>query len=279
MRTLIENRLWFHDENGAPLFSGKYDRLAIRGNVGLLWDYKTARGEVVRADGNMQLRALAVLVKERFPELKAIYVAIIQPWASPSVSVCLYEETQLYHAKIEILDAVYRAVNSNNLPRIPGERQCKYCRGLSVCPEAKAVVKRVADRMVGVLNCDFSPIQRSQFLEVCQLAKKVIAAEEEKAKDLLMIAPDSIPGWRLKPGAVKSTITDVPKIYERIKVIGLDAPESFAAIVSVTKKDLKGLLKYLTRMKGKALDDEYDALVEGCTEEKQNAPSLERIKP
>jgi len=225
----------------------------------------------------MQLRALAVLDWHSGPIRYApeIFTAIIQPWASPQVSVCRYTD-DIREAVAEILKALDEA-KKLNAPRIPGERQCKYCRGLSVCPEAKAVVKRVADRMVGVLNCNFSPIQRSQFLEVCQLAKKVIAAEEEKAKDLLMIAPDSIPGWRLKPGAVKSTITDVPKIYERIKVIGLDAPESFAAIVSVTKKDLKGLLKYLTRMKGKALDDEYDALVEGCTEEKQNAPSLERV--
>jgi hypothetical protein len=76
-----EKRLWLCDATGAPLFSGKLDLYIIQGDHALILDGKTGRNETERANGNMQLRAQAVLLDEHTRKtLKSITVGIVAPW-------------------------------------------------------------------------------------------------------------------------------------------------------------------------------------------------------
>lgn len=124
-----EKRLWLGDS-----FSGQYDFLAISGNKAVLLDYKTGRGEVESAEGNLQLRALACLVAKEHPELDEITVGIIQPWASPQLSLCRYGRGDLLAAEMELLQ-ILDCADDPDAKRIPGEKQCRWCRGKLNCKE------------------------------------------------------------------------------------------------------------------------------------------------
>lgn len=270
IQTITEQRMWVDE-----IYSGKADQIHVQGEKALIVDYKTSRGEVESAERNPQLRALAALAYANL-DVTEVTTAIIQPWVKQQVSVCFYGKASLELASAEILHAITEA-QKPDAPRIPGERQCKYCRALSVCPEAKAVVTQASKYPRERFECGIEPARIAQFLDTCALAERVIDSFRTWAKESLEADPNSIPGWRLKPGAVKSTITDVRPIYTRLKDYGV-APEEFAEIVKVTKKDLTALVKGKTALKGKALDEVMEGIVEGCTTESQNAPSLERVK-
>lgn len=272
-QTIIEQRMWTFE--GPLSYSGKPDRVHIQGQHALCIDWKTSRGETASAERNPQLRALAALIYGN-GLANEVTVAIIQPWASPQVSVCFYHISALEEARKEILAAITEA-QKPNAPRIPGERQCKYCRALSVCPEAKAVVAQASAYPRERFDTGIEPARIAQFLETCALAERVIDSFRTWAKKSLEADPNSIPGWRLKPGSVKSTIVDVPAVYQNLRDYGVQ-PEEFAAIVKTTKKDLLALVKKTTGTKGKELDELMDVILAGCTTESQNAPSLERVK-
>jgi hypothetical protein len=48
--------------------------------------------------------------------------------------------------------------------------------------------------------------------------------------------------------------------------------------VTVAKTKLRDVVKGVTSEKGKALDARMEAILAGCTEEKQAAPSLVKVK-
>ena len=62
--TVRERRFWSLDSEWRKLWSGKPDVVHLLGDRVLVIDYKTGRGEVEHATGNLQLRALAVLAAE-----------------------------------------------------------------------------------------------------------------------------------------------------------------------------------------------------------------------
>ena len=71
--SVIEKRFWFGE-----LFSGAIDRIDFFGDdYAVVTDYKTGRTAQGKAAENQQLKAYAVLVKDFYPDLKKILVAII----------------------------------------------------------------------------------------------------------------------------------------------------------------------------------------------------------
>ena len=121
-RTLVETRLWDH----VLAWSGKADLVVIDGSKALVIDYKTGRGDVEDATGNLQLRALAVLAA-RIPGtwIERVVVAIVQPLAGPP-SVARYTLADLKQAEDEI-EAIMANANATGQPRTPGP-WCQYCQ-------------------------------------------------------------------------------------------------------------------------------------------------------
>lgn len=116
--------------------SGQNDSSWRASSKCLLLDYKTGRNEVAASPRNMQLRDLAVLKWMNTPLLSEIAVAIIQPFVTSEPEICIYKEIDIDRAFKEMAERVM-ASNDPNSPRTAGEIQCKYCRALSICPEAK----------------------------------------------------------------------------------------------------------------------------------------------
>ena len=271
-QVMFERRYWWGQQ-----WSGKPDVVAVDGIFaeGLIIDYKTGRGEVASAEGNMQLRALAVLVAVGH-ELERVTVAIVQPLAG-EVSVCKYGPDDLRKARIEILE-ILTAIHQPDAPRRPSTKACRYCKAKASCPEALALAESVplAVSRDG-RELVISPERMAEFLEQVPAIEAVVEAVRAKAKRMLEEDPASVPGWTLKPGAVRETITDPNAVFNRASALGVTA-EQFMACVGVTKGKLKDAVKAATGEKGKALDARMESILAGCTEEKQAAPSLAKIK-
>lgn len=268
----LERRYWWGGE-----WSGKPDVVAIDKDQGhaVVIDYKTGRGDVTEAAGNMQLRALAVLVSaEHWPE--RVTVAIVQPLAG-AVSVCEYGPDELLAAHNEI-KVIIASIHQPDAIRRPSAKACKYCKAKAQCPEAQSLVETLPSEVSrDGREIVMSPERMAAFLEIAPAAEAVIEAVRSKARRMIEADPNAVPGWRLKPGSERETITDPTTVYNRASAAGVNS-EAFMACVSIAKGKLKDAVKSATGDKGKALDARMESILAGCTETKQAAPSLAKVK-
>jgi len=268
--TTREGREWSLDDR----WSGKPDVVSVNAPNALVIDYKTGRGDVTDATGNMQLRALAVLISDNY-WADTVTVAIVQPLAGP-VSTCTYTSTDLDRARSEIT-GIIDAIQKPDAPRIPSAKACKYCKAKGVCPEAQ---KLATDAPLAVSRdgreLSISPERMAEFLEQVPAIEAVVEAVKAKAKRMIE-SGEIVPGYTLKPGAERETITDPTTVFNRASSAGVNS-EAFMGCVSVTKGKLKDAVKAATGEKGKALDARMEAILVGCTEMKQAAPSLAKVK-
>ena len=114
-------------------FSGQADHIVTSGSKGLIMDYKTGTFPVTPAGENLQLMALAVLLKANKPKLKTIYAAILQPTYEPEL-VC-YDEESLAECK-EDLEGLLEKASAEDASRIGGDKQCHWCKAKEDCDEA-----------------------------------------------------------------------------------------------------------------------------------------------
>ena len=268
---LVEKRLW----DSFRTWSGKADLVVIDllGRA-IVIDYKTGRGEVEEATGNLQLRALAALVAIHYT-VDVVTVAIVQPLAGPP-SVCRYEAWGLDKAAIEIDDIMAKA-NATGQPRNPGP-WCQYCRaaGTAHCPESKENVRVVAVQGAGV--------QRNQdigmMLHFADAAEAAICNIRAQAKSILQ-AGGTVPGWELRPGRATERITDPELVAERFFMLHRDPEEArkaFLRTVTIGKGKLEAEVAAVTGDSGKALKVRVETLLHRATETTFASPSLARVK-
>lgn len=269
--TVRERRFWSYDSDWGKLWSGKPDVVHMVGDRVLIIDYKTGRGEVEHATGNLQLRALAVLAAEHWEGLQEITVAIIQPLVGKP-SVCTYTGEDLDQAKVQIVELMDR-IKRPGQPRIPSTDACKYCKAKPICPEARGFVETLPAQVPrDGLEITLTPEQIAEFLAKAPVAEAVIESVRGKARRILE-SGGSIPGWRLKPGAVRESITKPEVVFGRFVEAG-GTQEQFVQVISVTKTKLKDAVKAATGTKGRELDARVEVILEGCTEAKQASASL-----
>ncbi len=126
---------------------------------------------------------------------------------------------------------------------------------------------------------ELSAVQKRSLYELVKKVMKASERIEEQLKVELSLEPDSIPGLRLEPGAIRQNITSSKAAYAALKEL-LPA-EVFASCCTVVKSKLEdAILEYspgLTRKQAEAML--YTTLEKaGCLEWKQSAPSL-RLAP
>ena len=269
----VEERIW--DKIGSFEISGKPDELVqiidqeTCSSRVLIIDYKTGRGDVVLAPGNLQLRALAVLASSEY-EAKLVRVAIIQPWASPTVSVCDYEEPDLVKARAELIE-ILSGIAGPNAPRIPGEKQCKYCKAKATCPEASQSLTTVADASIVKSWHSLQPAQKVELFKRCSLAEKVIDSIRSHVKSDLVNGVE-IDGLRLKPGATRRSIKYPAAAFAQLSYV-VDA-KSFAECCTVKIGDLEKRFKDASGLTALEAKRQMMILLDGIIEEKQSEPSV-----
>jgi len=273
-----EERYWGCPD-GKLAWSGKPDVVYNCGNSFVVIDYKTGRNEVTEAVGNLQLRALAVLVWE-YHLINNITVAIIQPWVSGTPSVCRYTKEDLDTARREINEIMLR-VQQPGQPRNPSTEACRYCKAKAICPEARALA--IAPPMTGVpegvtpehIAAVLTSETLGAFLDRATQAEAVIEACRSEAKKRID-SGFTVPGWAIKPGANRETITDPQTVFARFVAQG-GTEAQFMPAVTLAKGKLKDAVKAATGAKGNALDALCETITAGCTETKQTASSLVKV--
>jgi hypothetical protein len=272
---ILERRYWWGEQ-----WSGKPDVVAIDTLQAhaLVLDYKTGRGEVASAEGNMQLRALAVLVALEHP-LEKVTVAIVQPLAGEA-STCSYDARHLKQARHQIC-SIIDAIHQPDATRRPSAKACKYCKAKAACPEAReaSVVLPLANIPEGAtasaIAATLTGETLAEFLRRAEFATKVIDACRDEAKRRLEEG-EVVPGWTLKPGSVRESITEPATVFGRFVAAG-GTQEQFMPCVLVTKTKLKDAVKAVTSAKGRVLDAQIETMLDGCTEAKASAPSLVKL--
>lgn len=268
-----ESRLWARENDGVT-WSGKPDLVVIYGKRAVIIDFKTGRGEVEHAANNKQIRALAVLIDGCFVgKLDSILVAIVQPLASQSMSLCDYTKADIELARTEIENTVRNAMKPD-AKRVAGEAQCRYCPAKARCPEAGEVLTEVAN--VQPIVTMLSSSELGDLLSKCKQAEDVVDALREEAKNRLEEGV-AVEGWELKAGATRETITHPEAVFFKFSGLGGNI-EQFMSSISVNKSKLSDAMKVVTGTKGKELEVLMDGLLEGCTESKSIAPSLVKTK-
>jgi len=269
-----EQRIW--SDFGGFKHSGKPDVVYVYGKVGLCLDYKTGRNEVAESSRNLQLRDLAVLAAIEYG-LDKVYVAPIQPWVTMTPEPCEYDKMALIVALGEMETRIV-ASNDPKSPRIPGDKQCQYCKAKPTCQEflnASLPIKNVVgepelvESGIKALASD----RLGKFLSLVRLAEETATAEVRRRID----SSEAVEGWTLKAGRETEKITDAQTVFSRALAAGITQDKFVAECITVGKTALKTALKTATGAKGKALDAKLDELLSGVTETKTSANILTKI--
>lgn len=257
-----ERRLWIKWADGL-YHSGQADFAQIIGWRGLIVDYKSLRGDVLESPSNLQLRDLAVLLKQNVPELKEVGVAVVQPLVTHSPEICNYTEADLLRARDELYMRVYKS-NQPNAKRTPGEVQCKWCRAKSNCaPYNQFAGKMVINEpslLVDIPVANWTPSMRASFLERLPLAQKWLDDCKAEMKRLLKENPAAVPGYALSEGQKRSTIINAQNVFEAFSKAG-GKLDDFMQTITVGKTLFKEAVKKTTGLKGKKLDEAVDGLI------------------
>ena len=211
------------------IFSGHADEVHIADKV-LVIDYKFGRIPVEAADQNYQIRAYALMSHLQLaPLINEVIVAIIQPRLKKdeAVTIAIYQKDELDMA-LEEMDRTSMEVNHPSAPYSPSGDACRYCRAKSVCPAALEVVDEVA-----CIESNIPAHRIEWLLERAEIAEKIVKEIKSKAKEMLEADPESVPGYRLKPGANQRTITDPTKAFNRLSNIITGEEFSSACTVSI----------------------------------------------
>ena len=233
-----EKRFWLTWSDGLK-HSGQLDAIYKRATKALIVEYKSLPGEQAESSRNMQLRDQAVLLDFSVPLLSEVGVVVVQPLVTHSPEICVYKRADLVRARDELYARV-NASNNPNSPRKAGDVQCKFCRAKSGCPEYNAWAgKEVAatpetESLIEKPVFQWSPEERSIFLTRAGVIEKWIDNCKLELKKMLKADPEAIPGYELKPGAMKGTIINPQTVFDNFSKVG-GTLDSFLKCVSVTK--------------------------------------------
>ena len=267
---VLEERFWYDD-----LFSGAIDRIDFFGDeVAVVTDYKTGRTAQSKASENQQLKAYAVLVKKAFPELKTIFVAIIQPLAG-GTTIAEYNEAELAAAEQEIVGIVNASLK-HDAPRNPSPDACKWCRAKGICPDAYGNAQAATTTLQVASSVAVSTLSNE---ELASLDAKSLIVEDfidEIRKELKsrLVAGSQIAGYSLGKGRTTRNVTDTTAAISAMSGI-----LSHDAIMDCAKISVSSLEKAVAKAKGlkgkdakAALDDALGWIIET----KESEPSIQR---
>ncbi|HEY6019218.1 MAG TPA: hypothetical protein VIY48_04745, partial [Candidatus Paceibacterota bacterium] len=259
--------------------SGQPDVVYRCGTRALIMEYKTLLGDVPDAPTNKQLRDQVVLYRGNNALLDEIATAVIQPLVTHEPVICRYDAEAMKRAEREMFDRV-RASNSPDSIPTAGNPQCEHCLAKKNCVAYQQWSGSMLPAMLNVLDVPMSawtPEQRAFAAANIGPAQKFLDNLSEFLKEGLAKDPTFCPGWTLKPGARKETITDPQRVFDRFAGLG-GKLEDFMACIAVGKMKLKDRLAQITGARGKKLDEALSTVTEGCIEVSQNRPSLAKAE-
>jgi len=268
-----EARLWGCGDR----ISGQADLIYLYGKRALILDAKFGRGEVAPAASNEQLRGLAVLVKEGWPELEQITVGILQPWASPQMTLHTYSLEDLLVARAHVLH-ILDAADAEDAPRRPSSSACQWCKAKPTCPEAQETALALVRMDEPMLPAERLP----ELLDLAKQAEAALAARVDliraRARELLAEDAAAIEGWELKKGRNIRSVIDAAQAFEILASAGL---VDDVAMMKATKISLPTLEKQVAAFSDIKPSEAKGYIAEALgalIETKTGAPVLAKMK-
>lgn len=232
VEVLTETRLWAKSE----LFSGKGDLVVICKDAATIIDYKFGRGEVERAESNLQLAALAVLVADNFEGITAVKVMIVQPRAlskEKRITQAVFELDAINDAR-EQINAVCKEALTSESPKQSCGYWCKFCESSYRCKAANAEITRQINIATSSAGTSIGVHNARQEFEKCKAAEKFIKDRLAKIKEFIENNPDasSICGLELKQGAKCAKLGNPNDIFDAVQGVGI-SPDEFVSVCDV----------------------------------------------
>lgn len=276
-----EKRLWLHDtETLDCIASGQIDAFWVSGKRALIEDLKSLFGDVTESASNLQLRDYVVMLNEGV-DYDEVSVFINQPRVTTEPKLVVYNREDVARAREETVARVKRSIAGG--PRIAGEKQCKFCRAAASCPECiewmqkeikdapVPLTPKTADQWVGVL----SPDQLALIQRKATTIRNILDAVTARLKTLPAERLAEL-GFELGKGHVNRPINDLKALCSRLKDVCSE--EELFECFEASKSKIEKLLREKTSLKGKALKEKMESLLEGITDEIETAPVLKAIK-
>jgi len=269
-KEVIEERFWYGD-----LFSGAIDRIDFFGeDTAVVTDFKTGRVAQSGASENYQLRAYAVLAKKAFPELKTIYVAIIQPMAGGK-TIAEYTEADLAAAEQEIVGIV-TASQKHDAPRTPTPDACKWCRAKDICPERYELSQAANKQLQVVSGVVVSKLSNEELVSIDDKASVVEDFIDEVRKELKsrLISGQKIAGRSLTKGRTSRNVPDPTAASDALADVL--KPSDFIACTKVSITALEKAYGKARGLSSKDAKSELEKALGWLVESKEGEPSIKR---
>jgi CRISPR/Cas system-associated exonuclease Cas4 (RecB family) len=267
---VLEQRFWYNDA-----YSGAIDRIDFFGDVAVVTDYKTGRTAQGKASENQQLKAYSVLVKHHYPELKTIYVAIIQPLAG-GTTIAEYNEAELEAATKEILGIVSASLDPD-APRTPSLNACKWCKAKSICPDAYGQATAAKTHLQVVSGVAIATLSNEELASIDSKADIVEDFIEEIRKEikLRLMAGQQIAGRKLGKGrTTRSVSPDSAAVVSALSDIL--SPSDVMACAKISVTSLEKAVAKVKGVKGREAKEALDAALGWLLETKEGEPTLIR---
>jgi hypothetical protein len=183
---------------------GTADAIIIRDNECHVFDLKYGKGIQVYAQDNTQLQLYALGVMNEFApihDIRKYVLHIVQP---RKITPDPWERTPSQMRQFAAFVAERAALAMEPAaPKVPGDKQCQWCRAKASCPELAAFVEQVIgsefddlDELdLSVMNED----RQKQILDAIPLATKLFSAIQKMVFNRLASGGD-FPGYKLVAG-------------------------------------------------------------------------------
>lgn len=295
VQILREYRWWLLDSNGNKIYSGQTDKVWIRGTKPgvcdiLLADLKGLWGQHDPARTNAQIRRYLALITATigtlgYSKVRTAAAYLNQPAVNHDPKMVLYDEEALAAAVFEMTIEV-DAITAPDPERTPGPIQCHRCKAKMICEKfletnpGEALVKFVeapvpTKEAISSRVTSLSDGKLEMLLPWSKALEHLAGMAETEARRRLRMNPDTFGGrYFLKPNSPRHHVTDVKKVFTRMREgFGVTADE-IANICSVGKGDCTDLVRKKSGLKGKALDAEMVKIFDGATTPSPVSPSL-----
>ncbi len=258
-----EVRLWCKDGDEA-YFSGEIDYFEVSENeeFAVIIDYKFFSGYYKPADQNRQLQTYSVLLKDEYPKLKTIFIALAQPMLDQwTTAIIDGDNLPALRARLVQLS---REIQQEGAERKAGIH-CKWCKALAHCPEAYEWVKK----NTGEIEMDnVGNDELSEKMAMVPTLEQWFKAVKKLTKDRLEKGID-VPDYKLRksgnittfnvPEAAKKMFDANLSVDEFLKCCSLKEAELIKVWAKITampvakaKKDLRLRLESAIKQKPKA---------------------------
>lgn len=182
-------------------------------------------GEHSPAHANPQLFTLASLVMQENKSIQECFIALVTPLLDPLYSVSMLTR-DLVEEWTEKLYKLSKTIQNPEAVRRAGVKQCKYCRALPYCPEARQLLD---SNMDNIEELSKDPDALGEIYALAPMYEKFAASIKATVRSKLKDDNDLVTGYKLGRGT-KLTQYDSEKALEALRAEGFDSSELDTAV-------------------------------------------------